>query len=137
MGEHGEWFECYDTILELAILPCFGQEEQPCSTNDLASATLLDHLFRSCAVAVENTENIDLKHPPDIIFREIEECFHLCDACVGYHDIEGTEILDAGLNKIFNFGQLGYIGDVAVRGATLCLDLFNCLGLRISPAVLE
>jgi hypothetical protein len=101
--------------------------DKPCTTNNLPPSTLPDHLPCSCAVAIKNPIHIDLKHASDIVFRQLEKCFDLCNAGVCDHNVEGAEILDCGFDEAFDFGELGNVRDVAIGFTTEALDLFYSL----------
>ena len=88
--------------------------DQPGTANNLSWCSLLDHLLSSSAVRVEESKDVDIEHPSDVVFRQIENCLHLGDAGVCNHDIQVAEILHGGFDQSFDFGELGNICGVAV-----------------------
>jgi len=104
----------------------------PGATNKLPATTLLDHLLCSRTIAIKHPKHVDLKHASNIIFCQIKKGLHLCDAGIRDHDIQGTEVLDAGLDESFDFGELGNVCSVAVGLATEGLYLFNGLQERLA-----
>src|SRR5690349_11342965 len=79
--------------------------DEPCATNKLSSCSLLNHLFCPCAVAVEYSVYIDLKHSSNIVLSQIEQGFHLGDSSIGNHDVERAQLVDCCRYKAFYLRQ--------------------------------
>lgn len=59
--EHSKGLECYDAIRRLALVLQV-REKVPCSTNNLATTALLDHLSGCGSVAIEDPKDVHFKH---------------------------------------------------------------------------
>lgn len=77
--------------------------DSPRGADNLPRRALLDELFGRSRIAIEDAEEVDVEHAPDVVFREVQELLDLRDAGVGDHDGQGAESVDGFLDHGFNF----------------------------------
>lgn len=111
MRKQGKWLEGHDTkiasVSKSFSVNCF--EVKPRCSENLPSTSLLDHLLCGGGVAIVYSENVDFKHPFQILLGEIEESFYLCNTGVGDHSVKRSEFVDGCLDEDLNVGETGYI----------------------------